>query len=402
MIILSKGGAASNIQKMYLFKILGGVVFFGSVMMMFIESRGLSLSDIFYIHIAYVISMALFEAPTGYFADVYGRKKSLIVGSVVQLLSIVLFAVAESFWLFLVVEVLMGMALAFYSGAISALVYESLDADNRVSEYQKIWGKMQFYNFIVMALTAMIGSVVAHCYGLVYAIYINIPSVVLMFLVALSLEEPPSVKVMAKKGYAKEFASNIVETFRLSKALQLIVFYSAIVYIFNQSIYPAYQNYYDLIGVNLIWFGFIHAALQIVAGVSSFYAYRIEKALGKRTLALMLPFMVALSYLLMGSFIGVWSFVFIFFQQFVRGVKLVVVSDYINQLVGSEQRATILSMESMLSKILIAPMLLLWGVSLAFISLTETLLLFGGIGILVWIILWIFIEKLAQKDVQSK
>ncbi len=402
MIILSKGGVASNIQKMYLFKILGGVVFFGSVMMMFIESRGLSLSDIFYIHIAYVISMALFEAPTGYFADVYGRKKSLIVGSVVQLLSIVLFIVAKSFWLFLVVEVLMGMALAFYSGAISALVYESLDADNRVSEYQKIWGKMQFYNFIVMALTAMIGSVVADCYGLVYAIYINIPSVVLMFLVALSLEEPPSVKVMAKKGYAKEFATNIVETFRLSKALQLIVFYSAIVYIFNQSIYPAYQNYYDLIGVNLIWFGFIHAALQIVAGVSSFYAYRIEKALGKRTLALMLPFMVALSYLLMGSFIGVWSFVFIFFQQFVRGVKLVVVSDYINQLVGSEQRATILSMESMLSKILITPMLLLWGVSLAFISLTETLLLFGGIGILVWIILWIFIEKLAQKDAQSK
>ncbi|NOZ90213.1 MAG: hypothetical protein GXO60_02885, partial [Epsilonproteobacteria bacterium] len=73
-ILKLKGGLEGNISKMYLFEILGGVVFFGAVMMTLQELKGLSLSEIFYVKIGFVVSMALFEAPSGYFADIYGRK----------------------------------------------------------------------------------------------------------------------------------------------------------------------------------------------------------------------------------------------------------------------------------------------------------------------------------------
>jgi len=391
MTFLRNGGIASNITKMYLFEILTGVVFYGAVMMTFQELQGLSLSEVFYSKIGFVMSMALLEAPTGYFADVYGRKLSLIVGSVVELIALILFAFSDSFLLFLSVDILMGLALALFSGATSALVYETLDEENRATEYQKIWGDMQFYQMVSMGVSAVIGGWVAHRYGLVYAIYINIPFVLLVLLVTMLLDEPARKKMLVKKGYSRAFVVNIGKVFKSSKGLQLIVVYSALIYIFNQSIFPAYQHYYTVSGVDLLYFGVIHALLQMVAAFSSKYAYRVEHHFGRRNTLLIIPFMVAISYLLMGTFIGFWSFLFIFLQQFVRGFRAVVVSDYINQLVGSDQRATILSMESLFSKILIAPMLLLWGLSLEFISLAYTMQLLGIVGLLMGLIIWYFI-----------
>jgi len=391
MIFLRNGGKASNITKMYLFEILTGVVFYGAVMMTFQELQGLSLSEVFYSKIGFVMSMALMEAPTGYFADVYGRKLSLIVGSVVELMALILFAFSDSFLLFLSVDILMGLALALFSGATSALVYETLDEENRAMDYQKIWGDMQFYQMVSMAVSAVIGGLVAHKYGLVYAVYINIPFVLLVLFVTMSLDEPARKKVVVKKGYSRVFIVNIGEVFKSSRGLQLIVVYSALIYIFNQSIFPAYQHYYMIAGVDLLYFGAIHALLQVVAAFSSKYTYRVEHHLGRRNTLLIIPFMVAISYLLMGTFIGVWSFLFILLQQFVRGFRAVVVSDYINQLVGSEQRATILSMESLFSQMLIAPMLLLWGLSLEFISLEHTMQLLGVVGLFMGLIIWYFI-----------
>ncbi len=107
---------------------------------------------------------------------------------------------------------------------------------------------------------------------------------------------------------------------------------------------------------------------------------------------------MAISYILMGTFIGVWSFLFILLQQFVRGFREIIVSDYINQLVSSDKRATVLSMSNLLSKLMITPMLLIWGFSLEYLSLKEVLIIFGLVGLVVWIVLWIFIEKLGDKD----
>ena len=78
-------------------------------------------------------------------------------------------------------------------------------------------------------------------------------------------------------------------------------------------------------------------------------------------------------------------------MQFVRDFRMVVINDYINNLVASEHRATILSVESLFSKLMLSFMLLVWGVSLDFISLAETLQWIGVFGLLVGVVIWFFI-----------
>jgi uncharacterized membrane protein len=80
-------------------------------------------------------------------------------------------------------------------------------------------------------------------------------------------------------------------------------------------------------------------------------------------------------------------------QQFVRGFRMVVINNYINKLVESEHRATILSLESLFSKLMLSLMLLVWGVSLEFISLAETLQWVGVFALFVGVVVWFFIAR---------
>jgi hypothetical protein len=214
-----------------------------------------------------------------------------------------------------------------------------------------------------------------------------------MVLVALSFNEPKRTKVELKKGYGKAFLKQVKEILMEQKALKWIIIYSALVLAFNQSVYPMYQNYFELIELDLVYFGLVFASFQVVSAFSSKFAHKAETAMGKRNILILLPFVVGVSYILMGSYLWVWAFLFIFMQQFVRGFRMVVINDYINKLVESEHRATILSVESLFSKLMLSLMLLVWGVSLEFISLAETLQWVGVFALVVGVVVWFFIAR---------
>jgi MFS family permease len=391
MRILQQGKLGSNITKMYLFKILSGVVFFAPIMMLFKEANGVSQSEIFYLQIAFAMSMVLFEIPTGYFADIYGRKASMVAGSMLQVIGILAFSVAYGFWSFMVVEIVMGLGLALYSGANSALVYETLKEQNQELEYKKVWGDMQFYNIMMVGLSSVFGSLIADGFSMRHTIYASVPFYFLMVWVALSFSEPKWAEVELKKGYGKEFMKNVKERLLENQALKWIIIYSGLVLAFNQSVYPMYQNYFELIKLDLVYFGLVFASFQVVSAFSSKFAHKAEELVGKRDILIALPFVVGVSYWLMGTYLVVWGFLFVFLQQFVRGFRMVVINDYINNLVESEHRATILSVESLFSKLMLSFMLLVWGVSLDFISLAETLQWIGVFGLLAGVVIWFFI-----------
>ena len=67
-----------NILKMYL---LNGVVWFMVAMpiiILFFQEHGLSLTQIMTLQAIYSFSVALFEIPSGYIADLFGRKQTII------------------------------------------------------------------------------------------------------------------------------------------------------------------------------------------------------------------------------------------------------------------------------------------------------------------------------------
>lgn len=101
----------------------------------FYWGRFTSYTSIGVIFAVITIANLLAEIPSGIFADRYGRKKSVIVGIVAIFLGVLIMAAAPSaIWLF-AGALVSNVGQAFVSGAMEALVYDSMIVDGTSSQF---------------------------------------------------------------------------------------------------------------------------------------------------------------------------------------------------------------------------------------------------------------------------
>jgi MFS family permease len=342
-----------NIWKFYLYNMLTGMFFAVPVFVLFWQENGLNLTEIMLLQSIFAISTVILEVPTGYFADVYGRTKTLTIAGATGLLAISIYSMGNNFIQFLIAELFFAFSISFLSGTKSALVYDTLKELGKEKLYKKLWGNLLFYGMMSLAVSSIIGGFIGKI-NLRYTLFASIPFFALPVLLTLSMQEPQRHKLVLQKGYLKELLNIINTTFIHNKKLRWIIIYSGVVYAFNQTALWLYQPYFILSGLDIAWFGFVFAGFQLVAAFTSKYAHKLEARLGQKYSLAMLILLVALSYFLMSNFVFLFSFSFCFIQQFVRGFKNAVVTDYINQLTASEIRATVLSAQSFIGRLIYA------------------------------------------------
>ncbi|MFE9690942.1 MFS transporter [Micromonospora sp. NPDC005806] len=107
------------------------------VMILLMQERGLSLSQIGLVATAQGLVVLALELPTGGLADALGRKPVLAVAWAICLVSLVLFAVADSFWLFFLVWALQGVYRALDSGPLESWYVDATLAADPDAEYER-------------------------------------------------------------------------------------------------------------------------------------------------------------------------------------------------------------------------------------------------------------------------
>ncbi len=343
----------SNIWKYYLRQFFAGMFFSVPVIVLFWQENGLSITEIMVLQSIFAIAVVVLEIPTGYFADLYGRKKSLLISGFMILLAITIYSISRNFFHFMVGEILFAIGISFASGASSALIFDTLVHLKEEKNYKKVWGNALFVSAVAVGFSGIIGGFISSI-SLRYAVYASIPFFAVVIPITLWMKEPPREKTIFKKGYGKEVLLNIKETFLKNRKLMWLILYSGVVYAFNQAALWLYQPYFKVSGLDVVYFGFVFAGFQIVSALTSKYSYKIEEKLGKNASLISLIFLVSVSYFLMSNFVFLFSFSFAFLQQFVRGFRGVVIGDYINRLTSSKARATILSSETFIGKLIYA------------------------------------------------
>ena len=78
----------SNIWKFYLFDIFGAMLFAVPIIVLFWQENGLSLTQIMILQSLFSIAMVILEIPTGYLADIYGRKNILLLSAISFLVAV--------------------------------------------------------------------------------------------------------------------------------------------------------------------------------------------------------------------------------------------------------------------------------------------------------------------------
>ncbi len=382
----------NNIKKIYLFQILAGIFFSVPVIVLFWQDNGLSLTEIMILQSIFAIMTATLEIPTGYFADIHGRKKTLILASFSMLLGITFYSFGYNFLQFLIAEFFFALGSSLISGTKSAFVFDTLKDLKKEKQFKKIWGNILFVGLFTLALSGIIGSFIAKI-NLRYTLFASIPFFALLIPVSLSLKEPKRHKIIIKESYRKELIKIMQFTLIKNKKLRWLILYSGIIFAFNQSALWLYQPYFKITGLKITYFGLVFASFQIVSALSSKYAYKLEKKLGQKYSLGVLIFLLSTSYFLMSNFIFLFSFSFCFIQQFIRGFRNTVITDYINRLVDSDIRATTLSVENFTGKLIYATILPLIGYIADIYTLQQAFSILGITTLFIGLIMLMLLKR---------
>ena len=342
-----------NINKMYLLKAVKWFMILMPIIVLFFEKHGLSLTQIMILQATYSFTVALFEIPSGFFADIYGRRLSLFFGSILTFLGYLIFSFYSGFNEFFIAEIFLGIGGSLISGADSALIYDTLLELKKDEDYTKIEGKNYGIGNVSEGLAGILGGFLAVS-SLELPVYIQ--TFVLFFSIPLSysLVEPKSSYKLAKSF--KSILLVVKETFFQKNKLKWYILYSSAMGIGTLSIAWFVQPFLMEIDTPLIYYGIIWASLNIITGITSYYSYIFDK--GKVLIYISLSMLI--SFILLGFNISIYGFIFIVLIYLMRGIITPNLRNLININSTSERRATVLSLRSFVIRIsfaLIAPIL---------------------------------------------
>lgn len=118
-----------NILALYLIKLSKWFSLVMPIIVLFYEDHGLGLQDVFILKSVYSVAAVALEIPSGYLADVWGRKKCLILGCILFFGGYLCYSFTSTFTAFLFAEILLGTGQTLVNGADSALLYDTTVRD---------------------------------------------------------------------------------------------------------------------------------------------------------------------------------------------------------------------------------------------------------------------------------
>jgi MFS family permease len=137
-----------------------------------------------------LLLMAL-EVPTGWFADRFGNRRSLILGSLLQVAGMICCWLADGIPGLVIACLLVAVADAFRSGADQALLYRTCVALGREPEFQRIEARSRAVQVVVLAGLIVAGGAVVSRWGFTAGWLAETTLCALGAAVAFAMIEPP-------------------------------------------------------------------------------------------------------------------------------------------------------------------------------------------------------------------
>lgn len=335
-----------NIYLMYIIVFLQGFVFYGPIATVFRENRGVSIYQIFLIESISMILIMLFEVPWGIFADKFGYKKTLVISNFIFFISKIVFFKANSFWIFLFERILLSISISGLSGCDTALIYLSLDK-NQNSE--RVFGRYVWFSNVGFLLGSMISTYIINISIDLTAYYTIIPYGVAfgvsLFLKNITDEVTKKENVKSKFKYSlKHVAANkYIIIFLVGISLVKEVVQSITVFLNQQQ--------YIKSGIDIRYFGILLVAIQFMKLISV-KSYKLSNMIGQIKSINMLTIAVFISSsILIIISNAILSFLCVSVISIGMAIMEPMIIDIKNKSISSGNRATILSIYSMIESI---------------------------------------------------
>lgn len=354
---------ARRVQRVYLtlllFNTLAASLIWG-INTIFLLDAGLSNLEAFAANAFFTAGMVLFEVPTGVIADLKGRRASFLLGTLTlaisTLLYLVMWQITAPFWAWAVVSVFLGLGFTFFSGATEAWLVDALHHTGYKGKMESVFAKGQIVMGTAMFTGAIAGGFIAQAtnLGVPYLLrgLILIVTFVLAFVLMRDLGFTPAKGERPLKEIKKILNSSIQHGLRNPPVRWVMLtapFVSGVSFYGFYALQPYLLELwgdpeaYALAGVAAA----IVAGAQVAGGLLVPYFGRLFSR--RTTLLLVATLLSTIAVICMGLVTNFWAVIAL---VVVWGLLFAIVTPvrqaYINGLIPSKQRATVLSFDSLL------------------------------------------------------
>lgn len=304
--------------------------------------NGMSLANILYLQGLFGLFTLLFEVPSGVLADIWDRKKVLIIGKIGMIIGMTVYLVANKFALFLLAEFFFAIGFAAKSGTDTAFVWDSAtDLENKAHIVAK--GKSVQTGSAVINI--IIGSfIVAMNVSLALAIAIIGTTLSVVFYATANEPEraravnstrvwKDSIKFLSKGSFLMVVALTMIGTLVLR-----IAFWS---YMIKLETYAVKEMYYGIV---------LGLANFIAFLTVTIYARRVSEQ-STMTFKLAVIAVIGILLFVVDTNVGI-IYLGIALHQIVRGVVNVLSAVQVNNIAQTEVRASVGSLNSSVSSVI--------------------------------------------------
>jgi MFS family permease len=370
-----------NIRTIYLMGFFHSFMVVIPVFVPLLQGYGLSMGQVLQTQALFALTIALFEVPSGYIADLWGRRNAILVGSALNAVGFLSLLGADSFFDFLVYEFILGLGFSLISGADLALLYDTevYLHENKLPGGAGA-GKSLSRLIAVEAGASGIAGITASLlllWSLDAVVLVQAFTGLAPVLLGLVLVEVPRPK--NGKGH-RENARRVLELLLFGKPVVLwTAFCIAVFGLLAVYVFWIYQKYWELQSIPIESFGYIWAAFALTVSIAARYASALEQRFGTRQLLCLIGLLPLVGLVGMATSNGWTGVLFGFSIQLARGLSMSLFYEALNRRVPGDFRATVNSLVSLAVRavfIVTGPLL---GYALDRIGVNSTLMLLAAI-----------------------
>ncbi|SEN80636.1 Nitrate/nitrite transporter NarK [Cryobacterium luteum] len=354
--------AARRVQRIYLTLMLGNTLaasFIWGINTLFLLDAGLSNFEAFAANAFFTVGMVIFEIPTGVVADTVGRKVSYLLGTITLSVTTGLYWMLwlwhSPFVWWALVSVLLGLGFTFFSGAVEAWLVDALAFTGYTGSLEAVFGRGLVVTGIAMFTGSVLGGVIAQATNLGVPFLVRAGVLVVMFIFAYMVMRDLGFTPDRSAGPLKATRNVLTQSVEhgLRKRSVRYVIFSA-PFAGGVGIYAFYalqpyllQLYGDPTAYSIA--GLAAAVLSLAQVGGGLLAPRIRSLFAKRTSMMLVAGLISIGTLVALGLNGVFwlAVVLLVVWGFVFAVAGPVRQAYLNDMIPSKQRATVLSFDSL-------------------------------------------------------
>ena len=378
---------SKNLLFYILYTFLTSIALTRGIFLLFLTHKGLTVSEVALYSIVLNISITVFEIPTGYFGDKFGKRNSMILGCFLLAFHSFAMMLSQNPITFIFLAGVEGFAYTFVTGSNSALLYDILKIEHTENNYLKINSKILSLESLTIGISIFIGGeLAAYSWNLVYGIQIVTMLSAILFLKNIDEPEYNPKTVHLRTDFKK---------YKLGTILCFFILISSVTDGMFGGYYNMNQLFLDQIHIDVATIGLFFSASYFINSAAYLLVGFILKILNRKQIFVYGLFVQSFLFLLLMYTKNPAVFlIFTIIACFVPEILFTVSDSIIQDYIDSKYRATILSVVSMLRTCTTA---LCYGImgkvfdqislSFFFLGLSVVTLIFAGLSAVAWLIL---------------